>query len=411
MCKHHFSRPIVLLWACHLWICSLAGLRAQQVDTLQLLDDKQLKADITSALDSMYNFNFPVAYKHFNWIKQEHPRHPLPYLLHSLNFEWQRVPNIRDRQYDEALLNYADTAIQMGKQIMNEGAVTEGAFFLAITYAILGRLHGEHEEWWQAVWAIRNALKYMEICKQKTSLSAEILLGEALYNYYSVWMRENYPKLRLVIALFKSGDKALGLEQLTYVANNAFYVRVEAQRFRLVILTGEKDKQEQAFQLTEYLHQRYPNNAYFHRYYARFLYQEGKYSRCVQICEEILQRVADHVPGYESNSARQCAFFLGWMQQYLHNQPELAKAHYKQSLHYAKQAQAMQKGYTLSALLYLGDIAKQEALYAEAAAYYKQAETLAKRNKNVREKARKRKKVVKRKKRRAAKQAHKKQKN
>ena len=411
MCKCHFFKPTVLLWVCHLWICSLPCLRAQQVDTLQLLKDKQLEADITAALDSMYNFNFSVARKHFNWIKQEYPTHPLPYLLHSLNLGWQMAPNIRDRQYDDALLHYTDTAIQMGKQIMDEGAVTEGAFFLAITYAILGRMHGERESWWKAVWAISNSLKYMKICERKNYLSAEILLGEALYNYYSVWIRENYPKLRIVTAFFRNGSKELGLEQLTHVAHNAFYVRVEAQRFRLIILTGEKDKREQAFQLTKYLHQRYPNNAYFHCYYAKFLYQEGKYLRCMQVCEEILQRVADGMSGYESNSARKCAFFLGWMQQYLYDQPQLAKQHYKQSLHYAEQAQAMKKGYTLSTLLFLGDIAQQEALYAEAAAYYKQAKTLARRNKHVREKARKRNKMMKKQRRQAARKARRQKKN
>ena len=365
-------------WAL-LFYCSLSPLFSQARDTLYLLADKHVEYEAISALDSMYNFQFKAAQIRFHWLRQEYPTHPLPYFLLGLNEWWKMMPNAEEKAYDKDFERYMNASIDRSKQLIEEGLVTEGSFLAAAAYAFLSRFYGERKEWIQATWTGKSALHYLDLCREKKSLSTEILLGEGLYNYYSVWIRDNYPKLRILLFFFGKGDKALGLEQLNYVAKNAFYSRIEAQHFLMRILNEEQEDKREAFHISEYLHRLYPNNAYFHRYYARMLYEMSNYGKCYQVCEEILKRVERKQTGYEGNSGRYASFFLGWIHQQHRQEPSAARPYYQQSLVFAQQAQALCMGYSLRAILELGDIAVADKRYEKAQAYYSQVRSLSER--------------------------------
>jgi hypothetical protein len=130
------------------------------------------------------------------------------------------------------------------------------------------------------------------------SLSPEFLFGDALYNYYSVWIRENYPILRPIMIGFKKGNKEEGIEQLREVANNAFYTRTEAQLFLMRILALDENDTRGALQIAEYLNKTYPDNPYFHRFYARLLYNSGRRNKMEIVCLSILKRIDSKMPGY-----------------------------------------------------------------------------------------------------------------
>ena len=54
------------------------------------------------------------------------------------------------------------------------------------------------------------------------------------------------------------------------------------------IWNSYENKNDQALQLSEYLHTTYPDNAYFHRYYARMLYARGMFPELEVQSKEIL---------------------------------------------------------------------------------------------------------------------------
>src|SRR5690554_3739626 len=150
----------------------------------------------------------------------------------------------------------------------------------------------------------------MELSRGEEELNAELLLGDALFNYFSVWIPKNYPLLRPIMVLFPEGDKDLGLRQLEEVSDNAFYARVEAQYFLFRLYASEERKPYEALRITSYLHQKYPNNPYFHRYYARQLYAVGRGAEAKDVSLEILKRIDEKWFDYESNSGRYAAFFV-----------------------------------------------------------------------------------------------------
>lgn len=377
-----------------LWVagCCFAteSLLAQPRDTLYLLADKHVEDEAISGLDSMYNFNFEAAKMRFLWLRQEYPAHPLPYFLLGLNEWWKMMPDTKIKTYDQSFISYMNEAAEQAQHIIDKGWHTEGSFLAATSYAFLSRFYGERSAWIKAGWAGKQALNYLEKCRKQKHLGTELLLGDGLYNYYSIWIRENYPRLKLLLMFFGKGDKELGVQQLDYVAKHAFYGRIEAQHFLMRILNEEHKNKEEALQMAAYLHQRYPNNAYFHRYYTRICYEMGDYTKCRQLAEELLRRIEHQRTGYEANSGRYASFFLGWIHQMRLKESEIAKVYYKKVLHFAQKADALERGYSLYSILALGQIAEQENHYKEAKSYYKQAEDLSERGSRIRKQAQKR---------------------
>lgn len=353
-----------------------------------LLLDMNMQIDATQAVNDMYNFKFARAERQFRWIKQDHPTHPLPYFLLGLSQWWKIVPNPHITKYDARCIAYMDTATAMAERMFERNEEDpEAAFFLAAAYAFKGRLHSERRDFAKAASDGRLSLKYLEICKGKEDFSPELLLGDALYNYYAEWIKDNYAILRPLMVFFPNGDKNLGIKQLKTVANNAFYTRTEAQYFLMRILSEEQNDPREAFRIAQYLYSTFPDNAYFHRYYARQLYSRGKHREAERISLDILAKIDSGMTGYEATSGRYAAFFLGQIYQ-MRGDLQQAENFYQQTINFAKAIDATESGYYHYSMLYLGEIAEQQNNPRLAKDYYQQVKKEAKRSSRAHEKAR-----------------------
>ncbi|WP_297335640.1 tol-pal system protein YbgF [Algoriphagus sp.] len=344
-----------------------------------LLLDRGLQFRVTKSINSMYDFDFETAERDFGVLSYQYPDHPLPDFLMALSYWWRIEVDVTNKKYDDIFLAYIDRANEKAERMYEEDETNkEAAFFLAAGYGFQGRLLSERKSWTRAAWAGRNALKYMELSRGEEEFNPELLLGDALYNYFSVWIPENYPLLRPVMALFGKGDKELGIEQLEYVASNAFYTRIEAMYFLFRLYASEEKKPYEALRISEYLHDKFPNNPYFHRSYARHLYSVGRWSESVKESEEILRRIERGQTGYESTSGRYAAFYLAQFHERIGDQAE-AKRYYLQTLSYGEESESQESGYYLHSLVQLGQIAMKENKKSEAKAYFKTVKKYAKR--------------------------------
>lgn len=350
--------------------------QAQQSDTtIILINDMQVQIQATEGLNAMYNFKFGRARGQFLWLRGMYPDHPLPYLLLGLNEWWKIMPNVRSTEYDAAFLAYMDT-VQIISEKMFEipEKKIEAAFFLSAAYGFKGRLYSdEHRKnWSKATFAGKEALKYLEVSKGKDDLSPELLFGDALYNYFSNWIPENYPILRPVMLMFPDGDKELGLKQLREVSFNAFYTRTEAMVWLMRILHNYENDLKGAFYIGEYLYQTYPDNAYFHRYYARLLYSSHRFTEARNVSEAIIKNIENEKVGYEATSGRYASFFLGHINQTQSNYEESIK-YYKMAIDYARSVEATETGYYLYSIINIGEVYEAMDDINSAKEYYKMA--------------------------------------
>lgn len=354
----------------------------QKDTTVILISSLSVQLECTQALNDLYNFKFPEAEYQFKYLKARYGWHPLPYFLMGLIEWWKIMPNTKDKSHDDKFLAYMDSTIRIADKLYDKYPAhkVEASFFLAAAYGFKGRLYSDEERknWRKAASAGKHALDYLEDSKEKQDLSPELLFGDALYNYFSVWVPENYPSLKPILWFFRKGDKALGLKQLKEVSYNAFYTRTEAMVWLMRILNSYENDQARAFQISEYLHQSYPDNPYFHRYYARMLYSTGKFAEADPVCKTILSRIDSAQVGYEATSGRYAAFFLGQINEARKKYDE-AKKYYEMCLQFAEQIDATESGYYLYSMIALGEIAEKQGKSAEAKKWFKEVQKKASR--------------------------------
>lgn len=341
--------------------------------TIILLADKQIQLECTQGLNDLYNFKFERAEAEFLDLKVRYGWHPLPYFLMGLSDWWKIMPNTKNTAHDESFLAYMDTTIQVAERLYNQSPAykAEASFFLAAAYGFKGRLYSDEERknWRKAATVGKNALNYLEESRGTHNLSPELVFGDALYNYFSVWVPENYPALRPLLWFFRKGDKQLGLQQLKEVSYNAFYTRTEAMVWLMRILNSYENDQFQALQISQYLIESHPDNPYFHRYYARMLYSVGRYAEAEPVCKEILRRIENGMQGYEATSGRYAAFFLGQIYESRKDLEE-ARIYYEMCVKFAEEIGAVESGYYLYSLISLGEINQAQGNKAEAKRYF-----------------------------------------
>jgi len=343
-----------------------------------LLLDESIKNELTGAVNNLYNFKYERAERQFRSLKRRYPHHPMPYFLMGLSQWWKIVPtNILAKQYDDAFFGYMDTTITYAEQLMRKNPNNyEGAFFLAAAHGFSARLHSERSNWRKATVHSKKALNYMEKASEANGLSAEFLFGQALYNYYTVWISQNYPLLRPVLIFFPNGNKPLGLNQLRRVANQGFYTGTEAKFFLMKILSNEENNPFDAYYLSRDLATRYPDNAYFQRFFARMAFVTGNIREAEQVSLLILDKLNRKLPGYESISGRYATYFLGYIYQ---NRKDIAKAkaYFTQCVAFAKQTDEEKSGYAIHSYLNLARISHQEKDIKQAKVYYNIVRDLA----------------------------------
>ena len=350
-------------------LCSVSLIAQNATNPPILLENMDMQVVSTRAVNNMYNFKFDQAESEFRWFKFKYPDHPLPYFLMGLSTWWKIMPNEDDQQYDNTFTAYMDTALVKAEKLYDADENNiEASFFLAAAYAFKGRLYSDRKEWTKAAWASRNALKYLEKSRSKGDLSPEFLFGDGLYNYYRDWIPENYPALKTILWLFPKGNKEDGIRQLKEVANNAFYTRTEAQ-YHLMRIYGEENQLQKAFELAKYLHETFPDNAYFHRYYARSAYAQGRIPEVERESLVILEKIDKQMPGYEAVSGRYASYYLGYIRYHLNKDVEQAKSYYKKAVVYSELSKAYESAYYHSALVALGRIYLKEENLPEAKKY------------------------------------------
>ncbi|GAB2776019.1 tetratricopeptide (TPR) repeat protein [Hymenobacter luteus] len=337
-----------------------------------LLLDKDIQTELEGAVFNLYNFKYDKAERQFRSLRRRYPNHPMPYFLMGLSTWWKIMPsNIANTQYDKIFFAYMDTAVTKGEAMYRADSRNyEACFFLAASYGFDARLHAERHDWRKATVGAKRSLDYLDKSKEANGLSPEFLFGQALFNYYAVWIPDNYPLLKPVLLFFPKGNKKLGLQQLRNVADNGFYVGPEARVFLMRILMNEEDKPEEAMPIARYLATTYPDNGYLQRIYANACFRQGEFRECERVSRDILDKLNRGLPGYEANSGRYATYFLGYLMQNRYKDLAKAKEYYQRCIVFAETNGETKYGFYVFANLALARLADRGKDAAAARRYY-----------------------------------------
>ncbi|MBG8555057.1 tetratricopeptide repeat protein [Hymenobacter guriensis] len=341
-----------------------------------LLLNADIRTELEGGVDNLYNFKYDKAERQFRSLRRRYPAHPLPYFLLGLSTWWKILPtNVTVQQFDKPFFAYIDTAVTKAQALYDQDSHNyEACFFLSAAYGFSSRLHAERHDWTRATIEAKRALKYLELSKEANGLSPEFLFGQALFNYYSVWIAEEHPWLKPVLLLFPKGDKPLGLQQLRNVAANAVYTGPESRFFLLKILGSQRENRTaEALEVARKLVQEFPDNAYFQRLYALQCFNEGDFAACEKTSLAILDKYNRGLPGYDGFSGRYASYFLGYIRQNMYKDKDLtrAKSYYQRCIVFSETTEQTSGGYYLFSNLNLARLAAAEKDLPSASRYYK----------------------------------------
>ncbi len=346
------------------------------VDTKEwLLLNKDIQTELDGAVHNLYNFKFDKAEKQFRSLRRRYRQHPMPYFLLGLSTWWKIMPsNTANEQYDKTFFAYMDTAIVKAQRLYDADHQNyEASFFLSAAYGFDARLHAERHDWRKATVSSKRSLTYLQKSREANGLSPEFAFGEGLFNYYSVWIAEEYPFLRPILLFFPKGDKQKGLAQLGTVARQGFYTGTEARFFQMRIMASEREnKVEQALQTSRALAREFPDNACFARSFANHAFIEGEMAECEQTSRDILTKLGKGLPGYEGFSGRVAAYYLGYVMQNRYRDYAKAQDYYQRCLVFSESVQQTKGGYYLFSLSNLGRMAAAQRNITAARRYYEQ---------------------------------------
>ncbi len=264
-----------------------------------------------------------------------------------------------------------DTAVAKAQKLYDADENNyEASFFLSAAYGFSARMHGERHDWRKATINSRRSLNFLKKSQEANSLSPEFQFGQALLNYYAVWISENYPLLKPVLLFFPRGDKKLGLQQLRSVANNGFYTATEARVYLMRILKNEENNAEEALPVAKYLATTYPDNGYFQRFYAHLAYDQGDFADCERVSREILDKINKGLPGYEGISGRYASYFLGYLMQNRYRDLAKAKDYYQRCIVFSESTGDTSGGFYLYANMNLARLAVKDKDAMAARRYY-----------------------------------------
>ena len=349
------------------------GVLPSAIDTKGwLLLDKDIQQELEGAVNNIYNFKYDRAEKQFRSLRRRYPNHPMPYFLLGLNTWWKIVPTqLQTLQYDKTFFAYMDTAVTKAQRLYDaDNNNYEASFFLSASYGFSARLHGERHDWRKATVDARRSLNYLKKSQEANDLSPEFQFGQALFNYYSVWIGENYTLLKPVLLFFPKGDKKVGIQQLRSVANNGFYTATEARVFLMRILKNEENNAEEAMPIAKYLATTYPDNGYFQRFYALLAYDQGEFADCERVSREILDKINRGMPGYEGISGRYASYFLGYLMQNRYRDMAKAKDYFQRCIVFAESTGDNSGGFYLFANMNLARLAVKDKDLTAAKRYY-----------------------------------------
>jgi hypothetical protein len=169
---------------------------------------------------------------------------------------------------------------------------------------------------------------------------------------------------------FPKGNRQLGLQQLRSVADNGFYTGPEAKFFLMRILNNEENKPGEAMPIARHLATRYPDNAYFQRFYALLCFNEGEFRECERVSREILDKLNRGYPGYEAIGGRYATYFLGWLMQNKYKDVAKAKDYYQRCIVFAESTNETTGGFFMYSNLNLARMADKEKDTKAAIRYF-----------------------------------------
>jgi len=267
---------------------------------------------IQDGIDLIYNLRFEAADEHFERIIAVEPENPVGHFFLAMVTWWRVLSDLDSSEHDRAFYALLDRCVEVcDRRLETEPKDFDAILFKGGAIGFRGRLRGDRGEYLKAAGDGLKSLPLLKKSRQLEPANKDILFGQGIYNYFAEVMPERRPIIRPIMFLLPDGDRGKGLAQLEEVVREGQYASAEAAYFLAQIHRIFEENKLKALEYLEYLHERYPDNALFHRYRARNLAELGRWRRAVPLYEEYVERSRGGQSGYHVHGRLEALYYLG----------------------------------------------------------------------------------------------------
>jgi tetratricopeptide (TPR) repeat protein len=286
---------------------------------------------VLKGTDYIYNLEFSNAEKCFKEVQQKYPAHPAGYFLDAM-IEWWKIliDKPRSKQFKDVFLRKIEKTLSVCDSILILKPYDINAlFFKAGSIGYRARYYVEDNSWINAVKDGNTAFDLLIACLKIAPNNHDIMLGTGIYNYFAAAIPEKYPIVKPLLLLLPSGDKKIGEMQLKAAAKGARYASVEAKVVLMQVYYVFENRPIECLPIIEELFNKYPNNPYFKKYYARNLVRVGSWTMFEKYFREILNDCIAKKYGYNNDLARESMYYIALALQHQADYQQALKYYYK----------------------------------------------------------------------------------
>lgn len=332
------------------------------------IDNPEVERLIKENIQSLYNTEVKKS-EHLNQqIRQLLPDHPVNPLLEALTVRAAHHPLEPESSEMEQLKNYLYQTVERAETLLDQDDEDpEANFFAMVGYGLLSLYENESGNYMKAVGRAKEAYSYLKSGMDMKDEYVEFYFSTGLYNYY----REKYPEIHPIYKpfmwFFKSGNKALGLEQIKKANRESIFMEAEAADYLAHIYLYYEEDHQQALRYARTLAQKYPNNLYFAASFADAAFAAGEF----QNLEASIQKLVQSDRSYYKMSGH---LFQGMLMEKRDKSYDQAERQYIKSLEVGTGLKSEEaENYRSYAYAGLARIAHQEKKYDQARQLYEKA--------------------------------------
>jgi len=228
-------------------------------------------------VDYIYNLQFNQAREVYQRIKTLYPEHPMTYVFNGLITYWEYYPLIPSSPNRDSYENDMHHAIELCEK---KSHPNDEAEYLLANIGARGMLllfYADNDLSMDVISVASGTYQYVKQSFNYTKVYSDFYFITGLYNYYREAYPDAHPVYKSLSFLFPKGDKARGLKELQWAANNAIILKAEAYSFLSGIYISFENNFQQAYYYCKALHELYPRNTQYLAVYIKSLLLVKRY--------------------------------------------------------------------------------------------------------------------------------------
>jgi tetratricopeptide (TPR) repeat protein len=241
----------------------------------------------------------------FQKLEKSDPNNPaVSYFL--ANGYWWKIfrefiydKDAKETEFDDDFEKYLERTMDQSEELIDRNKYDIlGLFYLGNAYSLRSRVKGLRGSYFSAGRDAAKGKNYLEQVLKFQPNQYDAYYNIGVYNYLAGAL-PGYAKVLKVFLFLPGGSKEKGLNYLNIASKKSPYFSAEAQLILARFYADYEERPQEAADIVDQFHQKYPENAWYH-YWLGTLYSDeiNDYDRAEKIYREILLRCDQKMLSY-----------------------------------------------------------------------------------------------------------------